>query len=292
METFRIHFFKEKSRHVDIDLLLNYFRDEPHVETEMDETSVRFKYEHPTIFLGYQYTITPRSTVPDIYRLSPNYLDVNIHIDLPILMNRYVFQQFLKSMDRFCKAFKLYPYHPLFEDVMPFKYELLSVVYHMVQSKYIQKHHEEMQSYVFLDEKVAYKMFKYEDDILELKSYYQDVSVFVPKYQLLYDGVQLIKAIEIIDGIQTVIPPEIDTIFIRLKDHSLIAYDYQKIEKKVAPLLTKVPGTIEGTHVVLKKVSNKFYKIVKKAPIKSIDTAFKSIRSRQILEREGTNDIS
>jgi hypothetical protein len=130
-------------------------------------------------------------------------------------------------------------------------------------------------------------MFKYEDDILALKDYYKDVSVFVPKYQLLYNGVQLIKAIEIMDGIQTVIPPEIDTIFIRLKDQSLIAYDFQKIEKKSAPLLTKVPGTIEGTHVVLKKVANKFYKIVKKAPIKNIDTSFKSIRSRQILEREG-----
>ncbi|MGB0417651.1 MAG: hypothetical protein ACPGCR_02620, partial [Acholeplasmataceae bacterium] len=67
MQTFRIHFFKEKSRYVDIDLLLNYFRDATHFETEMDETSVRFIYEHPTIFLGYQYTITPRSTVPDIY---------------------------------------------------------------------------------------------------------------------------------------------------------------------------------------------------------------------------------
>jgi hypothetical protein len=286
MQTFRIHFFKEKSRYIDIDLLLNYFRDEPHFETEMDETSVRFIYEHPTIFLGYQYTITPRSTVPDIYRLSPNYLDVNIHIDIPILMNRYVFQQFLIAMERFCKAFKLYPYHPLFEDVMPFKYELLLEVYHMVQSKYIQKHHEEMQSYVLLDEKVAYKMFKYEDDILALKDYYKDVSVFVPKYQLLYNGIQLIKAIEITDGIQTVIPPEIDTIFIRLKDQTLIGYDYQKIEKKVVPLLTKVPGTIEGTHVVLKKVTNKFYKIVKKAPIKNFDNTFKSIRSLQILESE------
>lgn len=286
MAQFIIHFFKEKTRQIDIDLLLNYFRDLENFTTEMDETSVRFSYEHSTLHLGYQYTITPRSTVPDIYRLSPNYLDVNIHVDLPLLMSDFMFQHFLKSIEKFVKTFKLFIYHPLFEDVMPFRYELLNEVNHMVKTKYIQKNHEALKEFVFVDAKVLYKMLKYEDDIIQLKNYYQDINVYVPKYQLLYDGSHLIRAIEIQEGMLTVVPPEINTVFIRTKDQLLKAYDFHSISKKVDALLIKVPGTIEGTNVLLKKHVSKFYKLLKKMPVLNIDGSYHSIRSSKLLERD------
>lgn len=286
MAYFRIHFFKEKSRQIDIDLLLNYFRDLEGFQTEMDEKSVRFSYEHKTMYVGYQYSITPRSTVPDIYRLSPNYLDVNIHVDIPILMSDFMYQQFLKAIDTFTRTFKLFVYHPLFEDVMPFRYELLTEVNHMMKAKYIEKHHDEVKEFVFVDQKILYKMLKYEDDILNLKDYYKDITTYVPKYQLLFNGKTLIQAIEIQDGMLTVIPPEINTIFIRMKDQTLKAFDYISVTKKLQNLLVKVPGTIEGTNVLLKKNVSKFYKILKKASIKNLDSTYHSIRSSKLLEKD------
>ncbi len=169
---------------------------------------------------------------------------------------------------------------------MPFRYELLTEVYHMMKAKYIEKHHEEMKEYVFIYQKMLYKMLKYEDDIINLKTYYKDILTFVPKYQLLFNGKTLIQAIEIQDGMLTVIPPEINTIFIRMKDQTLKAFDYASIAKKVENLLNKVPGTIEGTNVLLKKHVSKFYKILKKATIKDIDSKFYSIRSSKLLEKE------
>lgn len=286
MAYFRIHFFKEKSRQIDIDLLLNYFRDLEGFQTEMDEKSVRFSYEHKTMYVGYQYSITPRSTVPDIYRLSPNYLDVNIHVDIPILLSDFMYQQFLKAIDTFTRTFKLFVYHPLFEDVMPFRYELLTEVNHMMKAKYIEKHHDEVKEFVFVDQKILYKMLKYEDDILNLKDYYKDITTYVPKYQLLFNGKTLIQAIEIQDGMLTVIPPEINTIFIRMKDQTLKAFDYISVTKKLQNLLVKVPGTIEGTNVLLKKNVSKFYKILKKASIKNLDSTYHSIRSSKLLEKD------
>lgn len=286
MAYFRIHFFKEKSRQIDIDLLLNYFRDLEGFQTEMDEKSVRFSYEHKTMYVGYQYSITPRSTVPDIYRLSPNYLDVNIHVDIPILMSDFMYQQFLKAIDTFTRTFKLFVYHPLFEDVMPFRYELLTEVNHMMKAKYIEKNHDEVKEFVFVDQKILYKMLKYEDDILNLKDYYKDITTYVPKYQLLFNGKTLIQAIEIQDGMLTVIPPEINTIFIRMKDQTLKAFDYMSVTKKLQNLLVKVPGTIEGTNVLLKKNVSKFYKILKKASIKNLDSTYHSIRSSKLLEKD------
>lgn len=286
MAHFRIHFFKEKTRQIDIDLLLNYFRDRDDFKTEMDETSVRFTYENKTLFVGYQYTITPRSTVPDIYRLSPNYLDVNIHVDMPILISDFMYQMFIKEIEKFTKTFKLFIYHPLFEDVMTFRYELLTEVYHMIKTKYIQKHHDELKDYVFIDQKILYKMLKYENDIIDLKAYYKDITTFVPKYQLLYNGQNLIYAIEIQDGLLTVIPPEINIVFIRMKDQSLKAFDYQSVSKKLESMLTKVPGTIEGTHVLLKQNLTKFYRILKKAKEQQFDHTYISIRSNKLLEKE------
>jgi hypothetical protein len=286
MAHFRLHFFKEKTRQIDIDLLLNYFRDRDDFKTEMDETSVRFTYENNTLCIGYQYTITPRSTVPDIYRLSPNYLDVNIHIDIPIVMSDFMYQVFLKDIEKFAKTFKLFLYHPLFEDVMPFRYELLTEVFRMIKTKYIQKHYDEMKDYVFVDQRILYKILKYENDITELKTYYKDIKTFVPKYQLLDNGQNLIYAIEIQDGLLTVIPPEINTVFIRLKDQSLKAFDYVSVSKKLEPLLSKVPGTIEGTQVLLKKHLAKFYKILKKAKEQHFDQTYISVRSNKLLEKE------
>lgn len=286
MAYFRIHFFKEKSRQIDIDLLLNYFRDLEGFHTEMDEKSVRFSYEHKTMYVGYQYSITPRTTVPDIYRLSPNYLDVNIHVDIPMLISDFMYQQFLKAIDTFTRTFKLFVYHPLFEDVMPFRYELLTEVNRMMKTKYIEKHHDEVKEFVFVDQKILYKMLKYEDDILNLKEYYKDISTYVPKYQLLFNGKTLIQAIEIQDGMLTVIPPEINTIFIRMKDLTLKAFDYMSVTKKLQNLLVKVPGTIEGTNVLLKKNVSKFYKILKKASIKNLDSTYHSIRSSKLLEKD------
>jgi hypothetical protein len=286
MANFRLHFFKEKSRQIDIDLLLNYFRDLEGFQTEMDEKSVRFSYEHKTMYVGYQYSITPRSTVPDIYRLSPNYLDVNIHVDIPILISDFMYQQILKAIDAFTRAFKLFIYHPLFEDVMPFRYELLTEVNRMMKAKYIEKNHDEIKEFVFVDQKILYKMLKYQDDILNLKDYYKDIMTYVPKYQLLFNGKTLIQAIEIQDGMLTVIPPEINTIFIRMKDQTLKAFDYISVAKKLQNLLVKVPGTIEGTNVLLKKNVSKFYKILKKASIKNFDSTYLSIRSSKLLEKE------
>ena len=286
MSQFRLHFFKEKTRLIDIDLLIHYFRELDDFKTEMDETSVRFSYVHSTLYIGYQYTITPRSTVPDIYRLSPNYLDVNMHLDLPILMSHFMLQEFLKAVEKFTKTFKLFIYHPLFEDVMPFKYELITEVHGMMKSTLIQKRHDVIKEYVFVDDKQLFKMLKYENDITQLKDYYKDIVTFVPKYQLLHNDKKLIIGIEIQDGILTVIPPEINVIFVRMKDQTLKAFDFHAISNKVMPLLVKVPGTVEGTHVLLKKYLNKFYKILKKASVVDIDASYRSVKSSKLLEKE------
>ena len=52
MAQFNIHFFKEKSRKIDLEQLIAFFERIEGITVEMDEKSVRFLYLHPR--LGYE----------------------------------------------------------------------------------------------------------------------------------------------------------------------------------------------------------------------------------------------
>ncbi len=90
MAQFHIHFFKEKSRKIDLDTLIQFFDDIEGIKTEMDEQSVRFLYTHPRLGHQAKFLITPKSQVPDIYRLSPRFLDLNFHLEMPLLTPNYI----------------------------------------------------------------------------------------------------------------------------------------------------------------------------------------------------------
>ncbi len=51
MEYFKVHFFKEKVRTINVEELIAYFENLEDFTIEMDEDSVRFNYKHPR--LGY-----------------------------------------------------------------------------------------------------------------------------------------------------------------------------------------------------------------------------------------------
>jgi len=85
MSLFNIHFFKEKSRKIDLEQLIAFFESIEGFHIEMDEKSVRLYYTHPRLQHESLFVITPKSQVPDIYRLSPKFLDLNFHLEMPIL---------------------------------------------------------------------------------------------------------------------------------------------------------------------------------------------------------------
>ncbi len=91
MAQFHIHFFSRK-KVVKLTLIrsFNFFDDIEGIKTEMDEQSVRFLYTHPRLGHQAKFLITPKSQVPDIYRLSPRYLDLNFHLEMPLLTPNYV----------------------------------------------------------------------------------------------------------------------------------------------------------------------------------------------------------
>ncbi|MBU1140900.1 MAG: hypothetical protein KKG64_00090, partial [Firmicutes bacterium] len=125
MAQFNIHFFKEKSRKIDLELLIAFFEEIEGIKVEMDEKSVRFNYLHPRLPFEARFLITPKSQVPDIYRLSPKFLDLNFHLEMPILTPDYVAKHLFDLVKKVSERFDFHIYNEMFEDVLPFKMDVL-----------------------------------------------------------------------------------------------------------------------------------------------------------------------
>ena len=81
MSVFVLHFFKEKSRSFDYERLLSFFDEVSEAKmADVSEASseVRIEYRHPVLKTKADFIISRKSTVADIYKLDPQFLDVMI----------------------------------------------------------------------------------------------------------------------------------------------------------------------------------------------------------------------
>jgi hypothetical protein len=282
MATFKIHFFKEKSRMIDIEHLIAFFESRDDFHVEMDEQSVRMIYEHPTLEQKALYTLTPKSTVPDIYRLSPRYLDVNFQFEVPILSPNMVVYEHFKWIEQLCRTFHFYVYHPLFEDVLPYREDILKEVYKLVKDAYRDKHPELMSQYVALDSTMMYAMLSYQGHIEAIQSHLGSENV-TPGYMLKKTERELLVGIKVIEGQQVVLPPYLNTIFL-FHDTQVTIYHITPVMPQLLKLLQKVPGAIEGTMMLSKKTTPKFYKLLKKIKPLQLKEGLESISIKQLID--------
>lgn len=284
MAEFKVHFFKERSRMIDVDEVINYFKKHNYTVT-MNERYLKFTYEHPTILASFYFMLTPKSTVPDIYRLSPKYLDVNFEFNMPILVSNFMLDLALKAIESFSKYFGLASYHPLFEDVLPFHYETLHEVYKLYKKAYLRQNPSYLESYIFMDKEQLYFMSKYTDDIHSLKEYFKDINVFVPKYQFLLCQDTLYIGFEWKDDVLTVIPPSCNVFFYR-EAETLHMISMNLLSPILDKYFSKVPGTILGTRVLIAKYSKKVTKFIKKLPHISLCDDPKKVTFDMLMPKE------
>jgi hypothetical protein len=154
-------------------------------------------------------------------------------------------------------------YHPLFEDVIPFHYDTLHEVYKLYKNAFIKQNPSHLENYKLIDKHKLYAMCKYTDDMPALKSYFNDVETFVPKYQLLVCEDTLYIGFEWKDSILTVLPPECNVCFYRIEDTIKLIH-MKDLEPILDKYFSKVPGTIQGTRVLVKKYAKKVSKYIKK----------------------------
>src|SRR5690554_8138998 len=89
---YHLHFFKIKSREINKVQLIDFLEENEKIfieETnEFDET-VTVKIEKPNLGLQFDFVFTKKSSLQDLTTIDPKYLEINVHVKIPILTADY-----------------------------------------------------------------------------------------------------------------------------------------------------------------------------------------------------------
>lgn len=255
--------------------VIDFFETIEGMEVEMDEKSVRFLYTHPRLGYTCAFFITPKSQVPNIQRLSPQFLEVNFHLRLPILSPNYFVKHVIQLIKKVCDRFNFFVLSEMFEDVLSFNAERIFKVFEMVKRAYVEKYPNEANNYVFTKEEKLSGILRYIDEKDALQSYYDDLDTLLPKYYFIKDEQeQSYIATEWKEHDTIVFPPYLDYLLFHQTDGVIKVISYVEFVEKFKKQLLDVPGFLQDTKVIPKKNSKSINKKTKKMKWTPITKSF------------------
>lgn len=264
MDTFQLHFFKEKTRDINIEAIIAFFEVIEGFTIEIDGDIVVFDYTHPRLGYKAYFICMPKSQVKDIHRLNPRFLNINIHLEVPIISPDYFIEHLLEITKKFVDRFNYLVYNYSFEDVLPFRQELIMKVFNVLKSNYLELNPKYLNEYTVIGKDKLSSILRYLDDQLSLQRYYQDSNTYLPHYHLrINNNGRLRVCFEWKYDTLTVIPPYIDYIFLN-RNNVITIIKYDEFLIQANKFLDDVPGFLKDTKVVSKKNLKKVNKILKK----------------------------
>lgn len=284
MEKFRLHFFKEQTRKIDIKATFSFFESIEGFKTETDDKSVRFIYKDPRLQYEARFLIMPKSQVKDIYRLNPKFLDINFQLELPLLSPNYFVEKMIDIVKKLTERFDYYIYHETFENVLNFRRDLVLKVFMLLKERHIELNPRLLEQYVLVETNKLSSVLRYIEDNLQLQKFYQQSNTYVPHYHFLINNEQQLKlAFEWRYDTLTVLPPNLDYIFLnRGSDISIIKYN--EFFEHAKKYLEDVPGFIKNTKVVQPNNLKKINKILKRKKFSEVLDVFSNIDHAKLLD--------
>ncbi|MBM7453584.1 hypothetical protein JN09_000914 [Acholeplasma morum] len=287
MSMFQLHFFKEKSRLFDYERLLSFFDEISEAKmADVSETSneVRIEYRHPVLRTKADFVISRKSTVTDIYKLDPQYLDVNFRLEMPLMTPLYSAKKVFEIVDKMCKEFSFSIYHNLFEDVLRFKYEVVEKVFDIDRKKYREKYGYQLSNIYYYPDHKLNDCLKYVDEQYDLHRYYKELDVYVPNYFVVIDEQDKVHfTMEWRENTLTLFPPHIDYIYYRQGlDNRILPFD--EVMAKIEKMTTSVPGFLQNTKVVEHKSLKKIMKVLKKTKFTPVNGSLVHIELDQVMD--------
>lgn len=279
---FRYYFFKEKDRVYDKAELLTYLEAQPFMTLEQDGAIKVAKYHNTIINMDASFILNTKSIVPNIQRLNPAFLDLNIYVEFDILNNTYKVCKIIDMIEVICKRFNFSVYNEYFEDVSQFKRQLLVNTFELVKLGYKKKYEEEFMAYSKLNKEsldYIYSFLEIKDQIQNIENYQILNYVFLREKETrsVYIGIDL----DITKPF--VIPPCAQLVRLTLNDEVRIV-SYQELKKKISKYLTMVDARIFDTLMVEEKNFRKVKKIISKLKLDEVKVELKEVPFAQVLD--------
>lgn len=283
MSKYNLHFFKEKHQDILVDNLVRYFRSRANYQILTIDNELVFKYTHPLFKYHAEFRLTPKSIVPNLYKLNSRFLNINMHFNISLLMPSYIANILFLEVKDFIKHFKLYTYNNLFEDVLSFKIELLNKTYEMLKTSFVENNPLILEDYYLVPKTKLQSILKYEDEVEALKKHYEGQDIEIPSYVFLKKGDEVKNTIWLYDQSATIFPPYTDLIIYKYLDSTKVIL-YDEVKEILNKQLESVPGFLLGSKVLLEKQAKKAHKKIKKAKLSDVDIKIEEINLHNLID--------
>lgn len=209
-----IHFFRERIKErIDYSELLDgYFNNFSNANISSDNDAVDIEIVEENFDFSYHFFITKRARVHSMYKLSPDYVNTNILIEISAVLPKFLIRKILKVVGDLCKQFDLFVYHEGIKDITNFvMLDLLSFL-DRERVSYIESHPG---IYYYMPQETLNSACTYLQIMPEI-SKSMNVDAMICPYDVLFDKEENKVALSITwqVGAPTIFPPLLDYIYV------------------------------------------------------------------------------
>lgn len=279
---YKIHFFKQGNRNFDNKRLYEYLKSYYKIsDISTDKENIYQIINENTNLEIYLYS-NSKSYINDIFRINPEYLDINFRLEVDILTSTYNIEIVFNLIRRITKEFNLFIYNELFKNVSNFSIDLLRTSFNKIKQAYKTKYVDRL-NYYYLDSQKLYDIDKFFDEIDEIyNNFNEDTEIVKPKF-LLDENNKVLISLDWKEQQAIIFPPFLDLIIYQIGNKVLIIKAnivFQTIEKYINDL----PGFSKGAYYISKKNSKKCKKLISKLSNVQLDINLKYLPYKNITD--------
>lgn len=288
-----IHFFRERIKErIDYsELLDNYFCEFTNCNITSDNDAVDIEISEPSFDFSYHFFITKRTRVHSMYKLSPDYVNTNILIEIPAVLPKFLIRKILKVVGDLSKKFDLYVYHEGVKDITNFVMLDLLAFLDKERMDYVETHPN---TYYYMDQDTLNQACTYLQIMPEI-SEEMVVDAMICPYDVLFDKEENKVVLSMVwqVGAPTIFPPLLDYVYVEEEGNLLsvipanIFFKYtQKLMHEVAKSKNVNYGLDMNLFYLNDKNALKAKKLVRKMRKAVVGTSrFMNLKITDILEK-------
>lgn len=285
MTKFKIYFFKDRTAKVDFEEILDFFEKFPEVSFFTGENEVVVSYTDEQLNNKFDFYLSKKLIVPNIYKLNPRYINLNFHMEMNALIPDFCADIIFNLIKELSQKFDLHIYNELFENILPFRAEVVKTAFQYFKKMCKEKYPDEYQEFYYMEKDRLTDCLNYQRQNYELQLYYKEDDLIAPRYIYLVNIISSrpYLAIEWKEDTTTIFPPNLDYIYYNNGDTTKILIVDQVFDA-LDKYLLDLPGFIKGTKMIEEKSIKKIKKIMNKTNFNLVDNKFEIIEVNNLID--------
>lgn len=280
-----IHFFRDSNlEKLDFLKVFEFFESYPNFKIYYTDDEVQIDYRDDDFKFAYRYLITKKSRVSQIYKLNPQYLNVNFLLELPVLIPSFLVKEILSLTQKLCKLFDLEIYNDVFPDVQPFNLADVVVLFEEMRRETIAQYG--MQDKLSFEKDKLDEICRYQRSVASLREYYHN-EVEVNLVEPIIDKITNEYGISVVwnVGVPTVFPPHLSYIYVKEEQNIPFLVRRKDFMSIMGKYLIEIVNFLPDMYILKPKQAKSSRKALNKLrKVAIINQNFKSVRLANLID--------